>query len=101
MGLKKDTPGAQGEAGATPEAEVQTPPVQKPKPASAPKAAAKPASGARSVVLLAVQRPLSDPFLGTLFTLTEPKQTEVKPGDWIDCQMKAGLLKEYTAPKGA
>lgn len=94
MPLKKDAPPeVKDEAGNAPAPSAQAP-------AAAPPAAAEKAQPKKekSVVLLAVHRPLSDPFTGVPYTLSVPKPAIVSDGNWVDCQMKAGLLKVYTAP---
>jgi hypothetical protein len=110
MGLKGPEV-KEGEAGQPGAGEA--PPVT---PAAAPHAAPPPAAPAakeqeakaeapkkgkgRTVILLAATRTQSDPFTGVRYTRNIPKPAIVSEGNWIDCQMKAGLLIEYVAPKG-
>ena len=95
MGLKKDAPPeVESEAGQAPAA-APTPPPEQP-PAAAPKKTAKEVPGKRedTVMLLAVKRPISDPFTGVLYDMIHAKPGVRKKGNWVDCQMVAGILAE-------
>jgi len=41
--------------------------------------------------------PLVDPYTRTAFSTEAPRRVELT--NWVECQMEAGLLAEYKAPK--
>lgn len=84
----------------------QTPAPQAPVEAVADKTPRKPRSDkqeAQAVVkhfvttesVRAASGRIRDPHTGQVFSRDRPLAAEVRPGNWIDCQIKAGLLKEY------
>ena len=106
MGLKKD-PAAPG--GADPVETKAAAPVAPTKPAT-PAPAAKPAespqhveaatpdkSGGRSMFIRAVKRPLSDPYTGIVYVLNAPRPGVFREGNWLDAQLRAGVLVECAA----
>ena len=95
MGLKKDAPPeVTDEAGNAPEGTptpTPTPAPTTPAPAKA-KAAAKRAR--KTVELLAVHREISDPTTGVSYGKIHATPGVVSAGNWLDCQIKAGILVE-------
>lgn len=52
----------------------------------------------KTLHLLAVHRPISDPMSGVTYDINMPKPGVVKEGNWLHAQMVAGILKEYVHP---
>jgi hypothetical protein len=99
MGLQKrpDT-----DTGADTEAEVdkvqeKAAPATNPAPTVA-KADAPKKDNGRTLNLLAVKRPISDPMTGVEYDLNAPRPGVVKEGNWLHAQMMVGILKEWTPP---
>ena len=95
MPLKKDTPAvpSQGPKAAA----AQTPPPVKP-PAEKASAEAPPAEGVKRVLLCAVTYPIADPTTCIKYGTNQGMPADVKEGNWVDCQIKAGVLKEVQSP---
>ena len=105
MGLKKDD-SSMGEV--VPSEPVVQEPAPDPVPAK-PKAKAAPApaveapsgknrANERVLPIIAIERAISDPTTGITFNLNFPQNAMVWEGNWVDCQMRVGILKEYTGP---
>jgi hypothetical protein len=92
MGLKKDAPVVPGE---DKEAVVkdQTPPPEQ-QPEEAPVAAKAAGKGTTNTFARAVTYPIADPMTLIKYQLNISMPAAVKKGNWVDCQIKAGVLRE-------
>ena len=118
MGLKKETPEVKDGAGTPPAAaSAQTPPPEAPPetppeappetppeaPPETPPAAAKkvkdaPEGGAQ-VMLRAATQSIGDPLTSIKYETALPRPGFRREGNWVDCQVKAGVLIETPMPK--
>ena len=92
MGLKKDTPEVKDAEAAAMGSAPQKPAASKPQPAAAPKPAKK-APQNDQVQLVAVYNSIGDPITGIKYQVVGPMPGVVKEGNWLDAQIKAGILK--------
>lgn len=92
MGLKKDAPVVPGE---DKEAVVQdqTPPPEQ-EPTEAPVTAKAAGKGTTNTFARAVTYPIADPMTLIKYQLNISMPAAVKEGNWVDCQIKAGVLRE-------
>jgi hypothetical protein len=100
MGLKKDAPVAPGEDNEA-AVKAQTPPPEQPPtkaptkaPAKAPVAAKAAGKGTTNTFARAVTYPIADPMTLIKYQLNISMPAAVKEGNWVDCQIKAGVLRE-------
>jgi hypothetical protein len=105
MGLKRDSnPGVPGEAGsAQAQPAAQTPPKTKtpPEPKKATKKApaqAAPAEG-RQAHFRCTRGFMGDPITCIKYGSAMPMPGVIKEGNWIDAQVKAGVLVEVQMPE--
>ena len=95
MGLKKGPPAAPGEDNEA-VVKAQTPPPEQPPvkaPAKAPVAEAV-GKGVTNTFARAVTYPIADPMTLIKYQLNVSMPAVVKEGNWVDCQIKAGVLRE-------
>ena len=103
MGLKRE--GLPGEAAPAAVETPPTPPARAKAPTPSPAAAAKPATpdkpakkrGERTLALRAVKRTISDPYTGAVYVTSIGRPGVRVPGNWIDAQINAEVLKECSA----
>jgi hypothetical protein len=93
MGLKKDSPATGAES--SPAAGDESTQQVESRPAAVKPAAAKPApvkAKADTTMLRAVHTWIADPTTAVKYVTSQGTPGVVKEGNWLDCQIKAGVL---------
>jgi hypothetical protein len=94
MGLKRDGRPTLGRGDQTPEQpRQQSTRVEKPTAKEPAVRTATTEGGGEQVLLLAVKTHIGDPITCIRYSVNQPMPGIRKEGNWVDCQIKAGVLK--------